>query len=100
IMIDQASLDYMANESSLCWPWPREIYAPVIQFLTRGGAAALAFDMIFSETSCSQVADDEAFAAAVKGPLPIVIPVVLRNATTLEAEPLIEHFRAHQRALA
>ncbi len=49
----------------LPWPWPREVYGPIIDFCRRGGARAVAFDVLFSEPSVHQVHDDEAFAATI-----------------------------------
>lgn len=66
IFLDQASLDWGKKENGLSWPWPREIYAAITQFCARGGAKALAFDVLFTEHSKYGVGDDQAFAAALK----------------------------------
>ncbi|MFH1844386.1 MAG: adenylate/guanylate cyclase domain-containing protein [bacterium] len=52
ILLDQDSLDWGKEENSLCWPWPREVYSPLIDFCRRGGARSLAFDVLFTEYSC------------------------------------------------
>ena len=31
------------------WPWPRLVHAPVIDFLARGGARVIAYDVLFTE---------------------------------------------------
>jgi adenylate cyclase len=31
------------------WPWPRLVHAPVIDFLARGGARVVAYDVLFTE---------------------------------------------------
>ena len=59
--VDQASLDMM-EKSDLGWPWPRALYADVLQFCKTGGARAVIFDIIYSEDSIFGVADDDAFA--------------------------------------
>ncbi|PID37582.1 MAG: adenylate/guanylate cyclase domain-containing protein, partial [Proteobacteria bacterium] len=46
ILMDQQSLDWGRKTNSLPWPWPREVYAPLIQFCRRGGARDLAFDVV------------------------------------------------------
>src|ERR1700690_154578 len=52
ILLDQASLDWGANpERGWQWPWPREVYVPVLDFCARSGAKVVAFDMLYSEPS-------------------------------------------------
>ncbi|MGI6086903.1 MAG: CHASE2 domain-containing protein [Kiritimatiellia bacterium] len=63
ILLDQASLDWGA-ERGLSWPWPREVYAPIVDFCRRQGACAVAFDVLFTEPSKYLVADDAALGAA------------------------------------
>ncbi len=66
IFIDQTSLDWGAKENGLPWPWPREVYVPIINFCKRGGAKAIAFDMLFTESSGAElVSQDDALGAAV-----------------------------------
>ncbi len=66
ILLDQASLDWGASEMGWTWPWPRQVYAPLIDFCRRGGAKSISFDVLFTEPSQYGVADDrilgEAFA--------------------------------------
>ena len=38
ILIDQMSLDWGKREMALPWPWPREVYGPIIDFCRRSGA--------------------------------------------------------------
>lgn len=66
ILLDQNSLDWAKEENGLSWPWPREVYSAIIHFCRRSGAKALAFDVIFTEPSKYGVADDQAFAAAIR----------------------------------
>lgn len=65
IRLDQESLDWAKNESGLTWPWPREMYGAVVDFCRRSGARALAFDVLFTETSSYGVHDDQAFGSAL-----------------------------------
>lgn len=62
--VDQQSLDFMKH-NDIGWPWPRALYADVLQFAKAGGARAVVFDLIYSEGSVYGVADDEAFAAGL-----------------------------------
>ncbi|MEM8791630.1 MAG: adenylate/guanylate cyclase domain-containing protein [Pseudomonadota bacterium] len=55
VMIDEASLKELGQ-----WPWPRSYIAAMIDRMTEAGAAAIGFDIIFSEpdrTSPAQVID-------------------------------------------
>ncbi len=65
ILIDQYSLDWASQQMSLPWPWPREVYAPILDFCRRGGARVIAFDMLYSEPSGYMVADDVMFGEAI-----------------------------------
>ncbi|MEL6478327.1 MAG: adenylate/guanylate cyclase domain-containing protein [Pseudomonadota bacterium] len=55
VMIDEASIRALGQ-----WPWPRSYIAAMVDRLTEAGAAAIGFDIIFSEpdrTSPAQVID-------------------------------------------
>lgn len=64
ILLDQASLDWGSRENGWSWPWPREVYAPLLDFCARGGARTVAFDVLFTEPSVYGVEDDAALGAA------------------------------------
>jgi len=49
IVIDQASIEHVYKTMDQRWPWPREFYAKIIEFLHAAGAKAVIFDMFFSE---------------------------------------------------
>ena len=66
ILLDQGSLDWAEKELGVPWPWPREFYGVIVSFLTRSGARAAAFDVLYTETSFYGVEDDESFVAAVR----------------------------------
>jgi len=51
ILLDQDSLDWAQLERGWGWPWPRQAYAEVVNYMNLSGAKALAFDVIFSEPS-------------------------------------------------
>ncbi|MCE9613073.1 MAG: adenylate/guanylate cyclase domain-containing protein [Lentisphaerae bacterium] len=67
ILLDQASLDWGASEQGWSWPWPRQVYAPIIDFCRRGGAKAIAFDVLFTESSAYGVEDDQMLGQAFTG---------------------------------
>lgn len=81
IVLDQTSLDWGTKENGLAWPWPREVYAAILDFCRRGGATAVAFDVLYTEPSSYGVADDTALAASGKEYGRWVLPVFLGQQT-------------------
>ncbi len=71
IALDQASLDWAEKEFGLSWPWPRQVYAPILEFLGRAGAKVVAFDVLFTEPSNIQ-GDDAAFGRAIAAGPPFI----------------------------
>jgi adenylate cyclase len=65
ILLDQASLDWGQAENGWPWPWPRTVYSALLDFCNRGGAKAVAFDVLFTEPSRDGVADDLALGDAI-----------------------------------
>lgn len=61
VVLDQASLDWAQRFSGLGWPWPRQAYIHIIDYLTKAGAKAVIFDLLFTEAS-SLAGDDQALA--------------------------------------
>ncbi len=77
ILLDQGSLDWAVQEMGLSWPWPREVYAPILQFAQRGGARVVAFDVLYTEHSGFGVADDEVLRDAIADAPPFTPAVFL-----------------------
>ena len=48
VCIDQISLEYYL-ENGVSWPWPREFYSRLTNFLSDCGARAIVYDIIFSD---------------------------------------------------
>lgn len=65
ILLDQESLDWGKNDNALSWPWPREVYGPLLDFCKRGGAKVVAFDVLYTEPSAYGVYDDAALGGAI-----------------------------------
>ena len=65
ILLDGKSLDWGRKESGLNWPWPKEMYAAVVNFCRRNGAKALAFDVLFEDPSGYGTEDDRRFGRAL-----------------------------------
>lgn len=64
VLLDQKSLDWAEESFGLGWPWPRQAYAPLVEFCKRAGVASLSFDVVFTEPSVYGVGDDATLAAA------------------------------------
>ncbi len=77
ILLDQRSLDWGEKENGWTWPWPREVYAPIIDYCLRGGAKAVVFDMFFTEPSIYGVDDDRALGQAIDRAPVFVAPLLL-----------------------
>ncbi len=65
VLLDQHSLDWASETMGLPWPWPREVYGPILDFCSRGGARAVAFDVLYTEPSVYGVYDDQTLGEAI-----------------------------------
>ncbi|RLA91087.1 MAG: adenylate/guanylate cyclase domain-containing protein [Deltaproteobacteria bacterium] len=74
IEVDQASLDFYQSQG-LTWPWPRQMYAPIIDYCWQAGATAIIFDILFTEGSSYGQEDDlrlaQSLDRAANGFLPL-----------------------------
>ncbi len=59
VAIDEASIDHLGR-----WPWPREYQGRVIDRLSRAGAKAVAFDILFTEPDVQNPKSDASLAEA------------------------------------
>lgn len=62
--IDEKSLARLAPLAGR-WPWPRTVLGEVLEELERQGAAAVVFDILFSDPDVLNPSADEAFANAI-----------------------------------
>ncbi len=65
ILVDQNSLDWAQEFNGIEWPWPRQLYAVIADFCRKGGAAAIGFDVLFTEPSFYGESDDREMADAL-----------------------------------
>ena len=86
VMIDQTSLDWAKDtlQIPLSWPWPRQLYNPILTALREGGAKAIVIDLIFTESSFAGVDDDEAFGRAIADTSNVIASLNLSNEQGLE----------------
>lgn len=66
IGVDQESINQALSQMGWSWPWPREAYAQIIDFLTEGNASSVMIDVLFTEPSIYGGEDDHLFAEACK----------------------------------
>ncbi len=76
IVVDQNSLE-AARKEGINWPWPRQMYAPILQFCAAAGAKAVAFDILFTEPSSYGVEDDKLLAEALQSNGHAFLPLFL-----------------------
>ncbi|MEA3500352.1 MAG: adenylate/guanylate cyclase domain-containing protein [Candidatus Marinimicrobia bacterium] len=59
IAIDNKSIDYFSSDKYMInWPWPREFYAFVLDYLNAAGAKSVMFDMLFSQSEIARLEVD------------------------------------------
>jgi len=75
--VDQPDLDYLHKQGGVKWPWPRQLYGPLIEYCRRSGAQAVIFDILYTEGSSYGADDDQRFAAAIKNAGNVVLPFFL-----------------------
>jgi adenylate cyclase len=93
LAVDQSSLDVYEKEQGLGWPWPRQIYAPVLDFLKAGGAKAVFFDLMLTEASTFGIDDDRLLAEAMTRSGKVFLPFFLSREEE-EAAPAAEEVLA------
>ena len=64
IVIDEESVQRLQSILGR-WPWPRDVYAWVLEYLRAGGARTVIFDILFAEPHLEKPEGDRAFAAAL-----------------------------------
>ena len=74
VEIDQTSLTTL-SEQGIQWPWPRQIYAPLIEVCAQAGARAIMFDLIFSEPSSYGREDDLALVRGIESAQNVFLPI-------------------------
>jgi len=68
--IDDSSLKYF-SDNGISWPWPRNFYAYLLDYLTDSGVKSVIFDLLFYQpdidrTESDTTETDEAFAHAIQ----------------------------------
>jgi len=76
IVVDQGSLQ-AAQRQGINWPWPRQMYAPIVQFCSASGARAVTFDILFTEPSSYGLEDDQLLAESLEQNEHAILPIFL-----------------------
>lgn len=66
IAVDQESIYWAQEELGWGWPWPREAYGDIVDFLSAGKVKSIAFDILYSEPSLYGPEDDKSLSEAQK----------------------------------
>jgi len=87
VMIDESSIEFMSREQKLEWPWPREIYLPLLSYLKAAGARGVAFDLLFADNNQAFGMDDgSTFAEAIVNAAPLTVVSAISARITGEAD--------------
>lgn len=83
--VDQGSVE-AAQQQGINWPWPRQMYAPIVHFCASAGAQAIAFDILYTEPSAYGVEDDEVLSEALKETRGVLLPFFLSSTDRVQTE--------------
>jgi adenylate cyclase len=78
VEINQQDLNAL-SEKGIQWPWPRQIYAPLVEFCAKAGSKGIIFDILFSEPSSYGKEDDLALAQAIREAGSVFLPMSLSS---------------------
>jgi adenylate cyclase len=91
VTVDQGDLDFFKNQG-VVWPWPRQLYAHIIDYCRQCGARAVIFDLLFTEPSSYGPEDDHRLAQAAAAAGNVILPFFLsreeKSANPSEADLL------------
>jgi len=86
--IDDKSLSRARSDLKVGWPWPREFYGVLVDYLKKGGARAIVFDVLFPQAdfpraNVSARRSDSRFASAMESAGNVALAVQMRSDTLL-----------------
>ena len=76
VTVDQPDLDFFKNQG-VVWPWPRQLYAHIIDYCRQAGARAVIVDILYTEASSYGPEDDTRLAQAAAAAGNVVLPFFL-----------------------
>ena len=95
ICIDQNSLDYFQKDLQILWPWPRDIYGIITEYLDYCDVEVTAYDILFTSPDIERLNSDafyadSAFTSAIDISDNIVLAAQLEDSTLSRMNPLIK----------
>jgi adenylate cyclase len=94
LAIDDNSLKIWRDQLGR-WPWPRDVYAAMLDYVRVDGARAAVFDIFFYEPDLANPEQDEVFAAALGDGMPVVLPFTFSRGSA-EAESSLNRLLGHE----
>jgi len=100
IAIDDGSLKFISRELMQGWPFPREYYKVVCDYLTAQGAKTVIFDMFFDEPDFDRIEvsgyeSDAEFASAMLDGDNVILGMLLSKEKTELDPTLVRHALGH-----
>lgn len=97
VAIDQNSLNYFQQQGIL-WPWPRELYGILTEYLDACGAKAIVFDIIFDAPDIDRLNSaaeysDSLFAGQMERSGKVILALQMQDSTTKTVGFSIERFK-------
>jgi adenylate cyclase len=84
LLADEAAFKSVADIAGR-WPWPRAIWADLLEFLQQGGARAVLFDVLFTERTTADDVNDKALIDATTVAQNIYHSMIIREETDRDA---------------
>ncbi len=87
VAVDDQSLQIVSQgDNGFGWPWPRDYWGHIIEYLQDKGAKCVVFDILFSEKSlyAGELDDDTQFGAAIDN---AKIPMILATIYDSDGKP-------------
>lgn len=94
VYISQESIEHYMyrQQDAVGWPWPREFYGLMIDYLRHAGAEAILFDMLF-EARSQVPEDDDPFIEAIRKSGNVYLAGMLRDAEPPKGKEPLEYLK-------
>jgi len=94
VAIDQNTLNEFSH---IVWPWPREIYKPIVDYLDFCGAKVISFDILFTTPGVDRInsggaVGDSVFAASMASCTKTTLAMQFEDSSLAKTDKLIDGF--------